>query len=237
MFPLFRSLSALRSSAASGDPKEYMKPPAIEAPEISEAEIVNRWDLATGREERAEKTLAESRLEKGRILVAARKMYPPTGNDGRWSKLLGKLRVESSTAWRYMQLAGATEDASCTVQEAGTIPTYAEAGIVKQPSGYQSSVTWERAHRQEPREIDFTPSRAIVAPVVSEHWADDMEGLAEQMIRASRSLFSAAEQLDALCRQRQATISANRFASIPTHLLAAQAAIAATLRLFNGEES
>lgn len=34
-----------------------MKPPAVIAPAITQAEIINRWDMATEREERTERTL------------------------------------------------------------------------------------------------------------------------------------------------------------------------------------
>lgn len=114
-----------------------MKPPAIVAPEITEAEIVNRWDAATGREQRAEKTLAESRLEKGRILVTARKMYPARGPKAKgWGDLLRRLRIDEDTALRYMRLAGhVDEEISRNVREiSDPLPTYAEAGIVKKPA-------------------------------------------------------------------------------------------------------
>ena len=110
-----------------------MKPIAgIEAPEISEAEIVHRWDVATGREDRAEKTLAESRLEKGRILVVARKMFPLSGRNARgWGELLKRLRVDDETARRYMALAGVV--GLSPQSEEKPIPTYAEAGITAGP--------------------------------------------------------------------------------------------------------
>lgn len=127
-----------------------MKPAAVVAPEITEAEIVNRWDLATGREERAEKTLAETRLEKGRILVEARKMYPATGRSaGGWGRLLEKLRVDGETARRYMLLAGHVEKAP----QSEEVPTYAEAGIVKPPPEMQLVARGESEILERAREI------------------------------------------------------------------------------------
>jgi hypothetical protein len=208
--------------------------PAEIRPAVDIAKLSRQWDLACGREERTEKSLAEIRLEKGKLLVEARKAFPAKGPKAAgWGQLLAKWHIEERTARNYMSLAGYVESVSETFSDT---PTYAEAGIVKptakQLPGYQSSAEWERQHR-DPREIETFAPRTTV----SENWADDMETLAEQMIRSARSMFSAAEQLDALCRQRSAAISSAKFASIPTHLVAAQASIASTLRLFKGELS
>lgn len=217
-----------------------MKPPAIVAPEITEAEVVNRWDMATEREGRAEKTLAETRLEKGRILVQARTLYPAKGRtDGGWSKLLAKLRCPEQTARDYMKLAGYTDALPKDSHEVrgNTVPTYAEAGIVKDQRAHPVPVPVESTSTALAFPVGGAAGPILTPGIVSETWAEDMESLAEQMIRSARSMFSAAEQLDALCRQRQAAISSAKFASIPTHLLAAQASIASTLRIFKGELS
>lgn len=225
---------------------------AVVAPAVTEAEIRHRWDLATGAEERAEKSLAESRLAKGRILVDARKMFPARGPKAKgWGELLAKLKIDQQTAWKYMQLAGYVEEAGIAEEvslQKREIPTYADAGIVKRaPTASLSEDAFERVrHERDRREVaELTASgyydraesaiQAARPAVVSESWAEDMESLAEQMIRSARQMFSAAEQLDALCRQRQAAISSAKFAAIPTHLLAAQASIASTLRIFKGE--
>jgi len=231
-----------------------MKPPAsIVQPQITEAEFVSRWEISSAREQSAEMTLAQTRLEKGRLLVAVRTNYPARGPKAKgWGELLRRLRVEESTAWRYMELAGAVPEVSCTMQETPVdVPTYTEAGIVRsdrKTTILQAAVDlarfpheWDDVQSLAEKpwahdDIELPPSR-LIAPIVSGSWVEDMESLAGQMIRAARSMFSAAEQLDALCRQRQVAISGAKFASIPTHLLAAQASIASTLRIFKGDAS
>jgi hypothetical protein len=91
----------------------------------------DEWERACGREDRAEKSLSEVRLEKGRILVEARKAFPARGPKAKgWGELLEKWKVDQKTAWNYMSMAGFVEERE--ISETFTeIPTYAEAGIVK----------------------------------------------------------------------------------------------------------
>lgn len=103
---------------------------------VNLVELYNRWKVASGREENTEKTLAETRLEKGRILVEARKAFPAKGpKSAGWGELLTKWCVKEETALRYMKLAGHV-DAEVSGKKPDTddkIPTYAKAGIVKRP--------------------------------------------------------------------------------------------------------
>jgi len=138
---------------------------------MTKAEIINRWDLATGREERAEKaeevaskTKREARLEKGRILRDARKLYPATGRSaGGWGELLKELRTDDETARRLMKLAVEVdgENPLTSTEMRGfpaAIPTYAQAGIVTRapkiepddpmPEDERAELV-ERLHREE----------------------------------------------------------------------------------------
>lgn len=115
-----------------------MKPtPAIVQPAVDLVKLTHQWEMLCGREERTEKTLAEVRLEKGRLLKQARGAFPTTGNDGAWSKHLAKWNIPDRTARDYMRLAGYVESTSAKHAEAETdneteaVPTYAQAGIVK----------------------------------------------------------------------------------------------------------
>lgn len=106
-------------------------------PSVDLAKLAHQWDSACGREERAEKSLGEIRLEKGRILVEARKAFPARGPKAKgWGELLAKWRIAEQTARDYMRLAGYVEEISTKFVETdgpSPIPTYAEAGIVKPP--------------------------------------------------------------------------------------------------------
>lgn len=110
---------------------------AIVQPATDIAKLTLQWELLDAREER---TLAEIRVAKGKLLVEARKAFPRTGNDGGWSKLLAKWKVDRDTALRYMKLAGHVESMAAAEDDEPTsgkkseveIPTYATAGIVKQ---------------------------------------------------------------------------------------------------------
>lgn len=113
---------------------------AIVQPATDIAKLSLQWELLDAREER---TLAEIRVGKGKLLIEARKAFPRTGNNGGWSKLLAKWKVDRDTALRYMKLAGHVESAAATSAESEddelasgkksevNIPTYAAAGIIK----------------------------------------------------------------------------------------------------------
>lgn len=98
------------------------------APAVDLAQLRARWAALDAREE---KTLAEIRLERGRVLVDARKAFPTSGRlAAGWGELLAVWKIEERTAQRYMQLAGYV--AAEIPDKVSAIPTYAKAGIVKQ---------------------------------------------------------------------------------------------------------
>jgi N6-adenosine-specific RNA methylase IME4 len=68
-------------------------------------------------------------------------MFPARGPKAKgWGDLLQKLCIEERTALRYMQLAGYVDEISDNVSE--TIPTYAQAGIIKTPQDWPAPATW-----------------------------------------------------------------------------------------------
>lgn len=111
------------------------KPAAIVEAAVDLEKLRAQWDLACGAESRAETSLGEARLKKGRLLVEARKAFPARGPKAKgWGELLAKWGIDDETARRYMKLAGYVED--FPQSEGNHVPTYAEAGIVKpKPAG------------------------------------------------------------------------------------------------------
>ncbi len=226
---------------------ERVKPPEIAAPVQSRAEIENQWDLLVGREQRS---VAEFKAGKAKLLIAARSTFDSRG-DGFVEYVERRFETPYNTALRWMVDAGyvmpkkAGAGAKANHHQSGDEPPRESVEAIAQRLRSEAgrAARFEHEHEDVFRmakngyfenaalDIIETPPHRIV----SETWAEDMESLAEQMIRAARQMFSAAEQLDALCRQREAAISSAKFASIPTHLLAAQASIASTLRIFKGE--
>lgn len=109
-----------------------MKPIAgIEAPEISEAEIVHRWDVATGREDRAEKTAHEARIEKGKILKLARDTLFKGRGDGFAEWVQRRFKTDIRTAQNYMRLVEAIDEKVSSNEQPPK--TYADAGITAGP--------------------------------------------------------------------------------------------------------
>ena len=136
-----------------------MKPPAIVAPAVTEAEFIHRWDLACGKEERADKTAEvalktaqEAREEKGRILVDVRKTLFKGRGDGFAEWVQRRFRTDIRTAQRYMGFVTAIDDKVSSNEPPPK--TYADAGIVRRPA---------KVEPEEPREIEATPARAEVS--------------------------------------------------------------------------
>jgi len=77
----------------------------------------------------------QRRIEVGRLLVIARTAYPAKGPRSKgWGDLLERVGLTQSTAWRYMEFAGATAEQSCTDGNVHDSPkSYADAGIDKRP--------------------------------------------------------------------------------------------------------
>lgn len=102
---------------------------AIVQPATDIAKLTLQWELLDAREER---TLAEIRVAKGKLLREARGAFPKSGPKARgWGELLAKWKTDDATARRYMALAGYIEEVDSAQSERDPIPTYAEAGIVK----------------------------------------------------------------------------------------------------------
>jgi hypothetical protein len=83
--------------------------PAAEiAPAVDIARLTHEWDALDGREQR---TLAEFRVAKGKLLIEARRAFPARGPRAKgWGELLTKWRIAERTARDYMKLAGYVEE-------------------------------------------------------------------------------------------------------------------------------
>lgn len=83
-----------------------------------------------------EESLSARRLRLGQVLVKARRAFPSRGPKAAgWGKFLEELKIGQDTALNYMKLAGyveANEEISRNVRETGELPTYRQAGIIKQ---------------------------------------------------------------------------------------------------------
>lgn len=113
-------------------------------PAVSLATLRNRWEMLDAKEQR---TLAEIRLEKGRILVEARKAWAPRGPsrvDGMtWSEWLALpgIRLTTDRALDYMKYAGYVEvSGNFPETSPAELPTYAEAGIKTAPPPTEDAI-------------------------------------------------------------------------------------------------
>jgi hypothetical protein len=203
------------------------------SPEVDIVKLTNRWDAACGREERAEKSLAEIRLDKGRILVEAREAFPSRGPKAKgWGELLRQWRIEERTALRYMELAGYVEKVSDKVSE---IPTYAEIGITKTkpPSATHFDV------KEEPGApfvaLVETSTRAISeTQTKSDDWGVRLVSLVEDMQRHVNAAFSRAQEIDALCAAQRASVGSPALITTRNMLLAVRATVADVLQKMEG---
>lgn len=157
-----------------------MRNPAAEvSPAVDLARLSSEWDLLEGREQR---TLAEIRLAKGKLLVEARKSFPTTGRGAGWAEHLRKWKIDDETARRYMKLAGYVEKLPQS-EAVSAPPTYAEAGIVKV---------------REPTPVDVRPVVIDETPNVLDMPTDDLSDIADisnGIQRHARSLFNLAQRL------------------------------------------
>ena len=200
--------------------------PAIVENSVDLAKLRNQWEMACGREERTEKSLAEVRLEKGRILVEARKAFPAKGpKSSGWGDLLRKWNIELVTAWNYMKLAGYVDKVSSNNEDTSRpIPTYTEAGITKPKANSKQD------------DDDAETAIEVRAPASSQEWLDELERLAEVVRRHGKALFSAAQHLDALCRTHEATVMSPTILTLRSMLAGAKASISDALKLIGGNQ-
>lgn len=206
-----------------------MRPvPAEVRPDIDLVMLRHQWDLACGKEERAEKTLAETRLEKGRILVNARKAFPARGPRSRgWGELLAKWKIAEQTARDYMKLAGYVEEVSTNfveTDEPRSVPTYAEAGIAKPRAPV------------EPREVEIKDDAptSLASPAPSLTWMERIEHLSEELQRHTKAMFAVAQELDALCTQHEASVGSTSLMTARSMLAGVKASVADALQLMGG---
>lgn len=95
------------------------------ADEIREAHALVR--KADANEASAIGAAAQRRLHLGNLLIRARKNWPERGPNAKgWGEFLDSVKLDQSTAWRYMQLAGYVAVSGITNE---TVPTYRDAGI------------------------------------------------------------------------------------------------------------
>ncbi len=207
-----------------------MKPIAAEIqPAVDLAQLRHQWDLACGKEDRAERTLAETRLEKGRLLVQARKAFPARGPKARgWGELLAKWKLDQQTAWKYMQLAGYVDEQDDEPGQVSRlereIPTYAEAGITKP--------------RRAPVEAeDDEPTPLAIVPPSPVAWMQRIEQLAEDLQRHTKAMFSTAQELDALCSQHESSIASPSLMTARSMLAGVKASVADALQLMGGRNA
>jgi hypothetical protein len=76
------------------------------------------------------------RFEIGKLLIRARAAWPERGPKAKgWGEFLSRVQIDQVTAWRYMQIAGATEISFSSGGDVKETPprTYAEAGIDNRP--------------------------------------------------------------------------------------------------------
>lgn len=194
----------------------------------------DEWERACGREDRAEKSLAEVRLEKGRILVEARKAFPARGPNARgWGELLARWRIPQQTAWEYMRLAGYVEEREEISPSVGEIdiPTREEAGIAKPKAKPEPKTQPE----PEIEDDEPEPPRAVVsAPNRSADWMARIERLAEELQRHTKAMFSVAQELDALCSQYEASVGSPSLMTARSMLAGVKASVADALQLMGG---
>lgn len=182
-------------------------------PAVDLVKLAHLWDLACGKEDRseqakavAEKTLGEARLEKGRLLVEARKAFPARGPKAKgWGELLAKWKIDERTARRYMSLAGYVEDGiSDNVSETRPVPTYAQAGITKPAKAESPAELLVVQRAPQPREASAPPS------------TETREGATSQMMRF------AAEARASICKLAESNVHLADFTSSPGDFMRAK---------------
>lgn len=96
--------------------------------ELREAE--RAVEKLTAKLEAATSTSGLRRVELGRALLAARKLWPESGRGPRdltWEAYLDGENISRTTAWRYMQLAEAADQPDRSAD--APVPTYKDIGI------------------------------------------------------------------------------------------------------------
>lgn len=160
---------------------------AIVQPASDIAKLTVQWELAHGREQRAETSLAQARLDKGRLLVEARKSFSRSGPKARgWGELLEKWEIDERTARRYMELAGYVESRVDEVSDkVSEIPTYVEAGITKkQTQTAPAPPTDEQREASYQREVKASLPPSIETRQERTH--EVVEGASEARVSLNR---------------------------------------------------
>ena len=163
------------------------QPPAIVQQFVSIQRLAEEWSALDAREAR---TLTEIRVERGRLLVAAKAAV----KHGGWLPLLASWKVEERTARNYMALYEADKTEKLSDLDAPT-PTYAAAGIVKataKPAPLPPSPVVEDEPDEEPEE-DSAPVAHVRRPAVED---DDLPVFPEE----ERAKIREQECADALDR-------------------------------------
>jgi hypothetical protein len=164
-----------------------LKPvPAIVQQSVDLNKLTRAWESACGQETRAEKTLAEVRLEKGRLLVEARKAFPARGPKAKgWGELLERWGLNQQTAWKYMALAGYVAD-RISPQESEIVPTYAEAGIVRRPTTPRRGEEVVETYDDEDDEPDTSRAAYLIRADQAMRFAVCAGSVDKEMIRIAR---------------------------------------------------
>lgn len=202
-------------------------------PAIDLASLDRKWTALQDEEAR---TLAEIRIEKGKLLIQARKAFPEHGSrhSKGWLGQLEKWKITESTAQRYMKFAGYAETTTPTMTGVkGKSPTYIDAGITK-PTEPESIIVGLIADGVDPKEAAVTVANDPDADRLAE-----LNKLVTSMSNSSKRLFSTAQSLFWFCQQKEMVIiSVNALAGMHVHLVAAKGEIQNVLNMMeNGVQS
>lgn len=174
------------------------------------AKLTHRWELACGAEERAGKSLAQSRLDKGRILVEARDQFATRGPKAKaWGDLLAKWGIEERTARNYMALAGYVDEK--VSESLSETPTYEKAGITR---GAKPRESLDASVEVSESDEDSTPEDGD--EFASNSAADPQSYLAAYLIRADQAarfaIFKGSASKDVVAMARLVAAAWSRLA-------------------------